>query len=69
MKNKIIKWEDLKNERDFRVDLRVSLNGTEYRLSYFTNNNYALLTDDVDLFLDIENEIFFNSLRLTVIQE
>ena len=69
MKNKIIKWEDLKNERDFRVDLRVSLNGTEYRLSYFTNDNYALLTDDVDFFLDIENEIFFNSLRLTVIQE
>lgn len=69
MKNKIIKWEDLKNEKDFRVDLRVSLNGTEYRLSYFTNYNYALLTDEIDFFLDIENETFFNSLRLAVIQE
>lgn len=60
-----LKWEDLKTDNEnVRVDLKVSLNGTKYRLSYFTNVTLKLLTNDEDFYLEIENKQFFNDLHL-----
>jgi hypothetical protein len=67
---KYLKWEDLETETgSLRVDLEVSLNGTEYRLSYFQNDTLKLLTNDEDFYLEIEDKQFFDSLHLERIEE
>ena len=68
---KIIKWKDIQNsEEKVRQDLEVNLNSTKYRLSYFPGENQpVLLTDDIDFYLYIDNEKFFDSLKLKVIEE
>lgn len=66
---KIIKWKDIQNSKEkVRQDLEVSLNDTKYRLSYFPGDTPVLLTDDVDFYLYIDNEKFFDSLKLKTIE-
>ena len=67
---KIIKWKDIQNSKEkVRQDLEVSLNDVKYRLSYFPGDIPVLLTDDTDFYLYIDNEKFFDSLKLKVIEE
>jgi hypothetical protein len=67
---KYLKWEDLETETGCsRVDLDVSLNGAEYRLSYFQNDALKLLTNDEDFYLEIEDKQFFDNLHLERIEE
>lgn len=66
---KIIKWKDIQNSKEkVRQDLEVSLNDVKYRLSYFPGDTPVLLTDDVDFYLYIDNEKFFDSLKLKTIE-
>ena len=65
---KYLKWEDLETyNENLRIDLKVSLNETEYRLSYFKNDTLKLLTNDKDFYLEIENKQFFNDLHLELL--